>query len=100
MIRTRSQNCLFKLKFDAKTDSNVLNLMVMFTFSVLDGRDIFFRFSCKDLKAVTFQGCSQNLKEVPQNFTGVLNIHDSTANDVIHRNQHRKEEKNEFHSNH
>ena len=93
MIRTHSQNCLLKLRFDAKTYSNVLNVMAMFTFSVLDGRDIFFRFSWKDLKAVTFQMRSQNLKEVPQNFAGVLNIHDSTANDVIHRNQHRKEEK-------
>ena len=38
-------------------------------------------------------GCSQNLKEVPQNFTEVFNIDDVTANDVIQRNQHRKEKK-------
>ena len=39
------------------------------------------------------QGRSQNLKEVPQNFTEVFNIDDVTANDVIQRNQHRKEKK-------
>ena len=38
------------------------------------------------------QGRSQNLKEVPQNFTEVFNIDDVTANDIIQRNQHRKEE--------
>ena len=36
------------------------------------------------------QGRSQNLKEVPQNFTEVFNIDDVTAND---RNQHCKEKK-------
>ena len=48
----------------------------------------------KDLK--------KNSKEVPQNFTDVLNMDDVTANDVKQRNQHRKEKKNklEFHSNH
>ena len=47
----------------------------------------------KDLK--------ENSKEVPQNFTDVLNM-DVTANDVKQRNQHRKEKKNklEFHNNH
>ena len=47
----------------------------------------------KDLK--------ENSKEVPQNFTDVLNM-DVTANDVKQRNQHRKEKKNKlkFHSNH
>ena len=47
----------------------------------------------KDLK--------ENSKEVPQNFTDVLNT-DVTANDVKQRNQHRKEKKNklEFHNNH
>ena len=47
----------------------------------------------KDLK--------ENSKEVPQNFTDVLNM-DVTANDVKQRNQQRKEKKNklEFHSNH
>ena len=39
------------------------------------------------------QGRSQNLKELPQNFTEVFNIDDVTANDVIQRNQHRKEKK-------
>ena len=38
------------------------------------------------------QGRSQNLKEVPQNFTEVFNI-DDAANDVIQRNKHRKEKK-------
>ena len=37
-------------------------------------------------------GCSQNLKEVPQNFTEVFNT-DDAANDVIQRNKHRKEKK-------
>ena len=48
------------------------------------------------------QGRSQNIKEVPQNFTEVFSIDNVTANDVIQRNQHRKEKKNklEFHSNH
>ena len=40
------------------------------------------------------QGRSQNLKEVPQNFTEVFNIDDVTANDVIQRNEHPKEKKN------
>ena len=39
------------------------------------------------------QGCSQNLKEVPQNFTEISNVDDVTANDIIQRNQHRKEKK-------
>ena len=37
------------------------------------------------------QGRSQNLKELPQNFTKVFNIDDVTANDVMQRNQHREE---------
>ena len=40
-----------------------------------------------------FQGCCQNLKEVPLNFTEVSNTDDVTANDVIQKNQHRKEKK-------
>ena len=39
------------------------------------------------------QGRSQNLREVPQNFTEVFNIHDVRANDVIQINQFRKEKK-------
>ena len=39
------------------------------------------------------QGRSQNLKEVSQSFTEVFNIDDLTANDVIQKNQHRKEKK-------
>ena len=39
------------------------------------------------------QGRSQNLKEVPQNFTEVYNVDGVTANDVIWREQHRKEKK-------
>ena len=39
------------------------------------------------------QGSSQNLEEVPQNFTEVFNIADVIASDVIKRNQHRKEKK-------
>ena len=40
-----------------------------------------------------YQGRSQNLREVPQNFTEVFNIGDVTANDVMQRNEHRKEKK-------
>ena len=36
---------------------------------------------------------SQNLKEVPKNFTEVFNIDDVISNDVIQRNQHCKEKK-------
>ena len=39
------------------------------------------------------QGRNQNLKEVPQNFMEVVDIGEVTANDVIQRNQHRKEKK-------
>ena len=39
------------------------------------------------------QGSSENLKQVLQNFTKVLNIDDITDNDVIQRNQHRIEKK-------
>ena len=35
------------------------------------------------------QGCSLNLKEVPQNFMEVFNVDDATANKVIQKNQHR-----------
>ena len=38
-------------------------------------------------------GRSQSLNEVPQNFTEVYNVDDVSANDVIRRNQHRKEKK-------
>ena len=40
-----------------------------------------------------FQGRSQNLKEVPENFKEVFNIDDVTVNDVIQRSQHRKQRK-------
>ena len=40
-----------------------------------------------------YQGRSQNLREVPQNFTAVFNIDDVTTNDLMQRNQHRKEKK-------
>ena len=33
-----------------------------------------------------YRGRSQNLKEVPQNFTEVFSIDEVTANDVIKRN--------------
>ena len=47
---------------------------------------------CSVLTVIT-QGRSQSLKEVPQNFTKVFNIDDVTANDIIQRNQYRKEKK-------
>ena len=40
---------------------------------------------------LTSQVRSQNLKEVPQNFTEVFDIDDFATNDVIQRNQHYKE---------
>ena len=40
-----------------------------------------------------FQGRSQNLKEVPENFKEVFNIDDVTVNGVIQRSQHRKQRK-------
>ena len=47
------------------------------------------------------QRCSQNLKEVPQNFTEVFNVDDVTANDVFREtNITKKKNKLEFHSNH
>ena len=62
---------------------------------------LFYNFVEFILLLYTFQGSSQNLKEVPQNFTEALNVDDVTANDVIQRNQHRKEKnKLEFHNNH
>ena len=36
---------------------------------------------------------SQKLKKVPPNFTKVFNIDEITGNDVIQRNQQRKEKK-------
>ena len=44
-------------------------------------------------KSYSFQGRSQKLNEVPQNFTAVFNMDDVTARDVIQRNQHRNEKK-------
>ena len=41
----------------------------------------------------SLQGRGQNLKVIPQNFTEVFNVDDVTANDVIQRNQYRKEKK-------
>ena len=40
-IWSQNQNCQFKLKFCTYTNSNVHNLMVMFTFSVLTGNTLF-----------------------------------------------------------
>ena len=39
------------------------------------------------------QGRRPNLKEVPQNFTEAFNVGNVTTNDVIRKNQHRKEKK-------
>ena len=50
-------------------------------------------FASSSLFNGSFHGRSQNSKEVPRNFTEVLNIDEVTANDVIQRNQHRKEKK-------
>ena len=40
------------------------------------------------------QGHGQNLKEVPQRSTEVFNIDDIIANEVMQRNKHREEKKN------
>ena len=64
---------------------------------------LFFDYFCNfcDFETDYIQGRSQNLKEVPQNFTEAFNIDDVTANDVIQKNQHRKEKnKLAFYSNH
>ena len=37
------------------------------------------------------RGVARILKKVPQNFTEVFNIDNVTSNDVIQRNEHRKE---------
>ena len=49
-----------------------------------------------------FQGRSQNLKVVPQNFMEVFKVDDVTANDVMQKKQHliRKENLQISHSNH
>ena len=54
---------------------------------------LFYNFVEFILLLYTFQGRSQNLKEVPQNFTEAFSVDDVTHNDVIQRNQHRKEKK-------
>ena len=40
-IWSKNQNFLFKMKFDAKNNSNVLNLMAMFVFTVLGQKPFF-----------------------------------------------------------
>ena len=37
----KNQKCLFKMKFGVQTNSNMMNLMVMFNFSLLDWKYIF-----------------------------------------------------------
>ena len=54
---------------------------------------LFYNFVEFILLLYTFQGRSQNLKEVPQNFTEAFSVDGVTHNDVIQRNQHRKEKK-------
>ena len=44
--------------------------------------------------ALHHTGVRARVNEVPQNFTEVYNVDDVSANDVIRRNQHRKEKKN------
>ena len=53
------------------------------------------------IAADVFQGHSQNSKEVPQNFTEVLNIDDIIANADVQRKQHCNGKNNpELDSNH
>ena len=56
----------------------------------------------KASSSYNFQGRSQNLKVVPQNFMEVFKVDDVTANDVMQKKQHliRKENLQIIHSNH
>ena len=49
---TRNQNCLFKMKFDTKTNSNMHNSTALFTF--LDQKHHFSVNLIQKLKTVTF----------------------------------------------
>ena len=47
-IWSKNQNFLFKMKFDAKNNSNVLNLMAMFVFTVLGQKPFFLQICSKN----------------------------------------------------
>ena len=53
-----SLQCIFRLKFDTSTNSNMLNLMVMFTFSVFDLKYSFWAKLAQKIKIVSL---SRNL---------------------------------------
>ena len=46
------QNCLFEMKFGIQTNSNMLNLMVMFTFCILDQKYPFWADLVQKIKTV------------------------------------------------
>ena len=48
----KSQNCQFKLKFGTKTNLNIWNSMMMFTFSVLDQKYLFWANLVQQFKIV------------------------------------------------
>ena len=50
----KSQNYQIQLKFGTKTSSNMENSMVVFTFSVLDGKDTFLANLVQKIKIVIF----------------------------------------------
>ena len=40
-VWSKNQNCQFKMKFSTKTNLNMQNSIVVFTFAVLDGNTLF-----------------------------------------------------------
>ena len=53
MFGPKYQNCQFKLKFANKSNSNMQNSMVMFTFSVFDWKYPFWVNSVQKIKIVS-----------------------------------------------
>ena len=49
----KNQNCEFKLKFGSKINSNMQNSMVVFTFSILDGKNFFWANLVQKIKIVS-----------------------------------------------
>ena len=49
----KNQSCQFKLKFCTKTKSNMQNSMVVFSFSVLDGKQLFYANLVQNIKIIS-----------------------------------------------
>ena len=62
-------------------------------FGAHEGFCMFWNFATVKCDTGFLKGRSKNLKAVSKNFPEIFNVDDVTANDVIQRNQHRKEEK-------